>query len=165
MNKKSPLLARRVTAFVRLLSNEMVERMLAQLPEFIREDQLQEWIATDGRRCAVAYAMMELAKAELGEGSDISMMQYLRFKHATLAGDCDVPEFDQVERILLTDFEGSDAKAFLADIWSLAFIQRIQRRFVSEPVIQLVPSEADQLTSSDPEDLGPSLSGLETTPS
>lgn len=141
MNKRSSLLRQRVIAFVALLSDEMIERILEWLPTFVGHEHLRGWSDQHGPRYAVGRAMMELAKAEIGEGIETSMMQYLRFKHARLgSAECAALDFDDIERTLLTDPEGSDAKAFLADIWTITFVQRFQRQFVGQPVIELTPN-------------------------
>jgi hypothetical protein len=138
MLESSVVLKEMVKSFVTQLADEKLDPYLAELPTFVRQDVLNEWIKANGRRAAIAQALMEMAKEELKDGTKISMLQYLWFKYSfsrLAEEDGEEPlDFGSVEETLLTDLECPEAKTIVAQIWSVNFIRRAHRRLLTSSI-------------------------------
>ena len=126
-----------VLAYVRSLSDEEVDRLIASLRADEKGFDLTQMVAAYGSRAAAAQAMIHLAREEQHEkGCQISMRLYLWFKHRLVldgpAGEKSLGDFDldTLERAFVSDVESDAARYLTAMVWSARFIALTNARFL-----------------------------------
>ena len=99
----------------------------------VDEEQLEEWVDSEGREVALTRALMAIARDKLcAEGTKITMMQYLWYKQRSLeSGMIKSAEFDEIERELLADAGSPDSHDFLCEVWSAAFVKRMRQQLLA----------------------------------